>query len=250
MAIGAISFDLFDTLVDLFMDRLPEFELDGRRLRGTQALLHAAAGDFVEISLGELVGALAQVDREFREARYAQHLELPTLERFGELAARLGARQGFAERLTEVHMEALGGHVGVLEHHRDVLLALRQSGVRLGVCSNFSHAPTARRILLQAGLLDLLDAVVISEEAGFRKPRAEIFRATLSKLGSTPEATLHVGDQLAADLGGAAAVGMPGAWLLRRVRDPDARLAEHGGPPPAHVLLDLRELPDLLTRLG
>ncbi len=249
MTVRAISFDLFDTLVDLYMERLPEFELEGRRLRGTHALLHAAAQDFVATTLGDFVRALAEIDREFREARYARDLELPTLERFGELGTRLGAGEDFAARLTEVHMKALRGHVRALDHHREVLLALRR-GARLGVCSNFSHADTARRILEEARLLDVLDAVVISEETGFRKPRPEIFRELLAKLGAAPGDTLHVGDQLDADVAGAAAVGLRTAWLTRRIPDPDARLREHPGPLPNLVISDLGDLRDRLTRLA
>jgi HAD superfamily hydrolase (TIGR01549 family) len=249
MALRAISFDLFDTLVDLHMERLPEFEVDGRRLRGTQAILHDASRDFAQSSLADFVRLLGEVDREFREARYARDLELPTLERFAVLAARLGAAPGLAERLTGVHMGAIRAQARVVEHHRDVLLALARRA-RLGVCSNFSHAATACEILADAGLLDLLDAVVISEQTGFRKPRAEIFATALERLDAAPEETLHVGDQLAADVAGAAALGMPTGWITRRVRDREASLREHTGPAPTLELSDLRELPDLATRLG
>ena len=58
-----------------------------------------------------------------------------------------------------------------------------------------------------------------------------------------PEA---VGDSLDADVAGAAQLGMRTAWLTRRVRDPEAALREYEGPKPDHVIVDLRELEDLL----
>jgi len=37
-----------------------------------------------------------------------------------------------------------------------------------------------------------------------------------------------------------------GAWLVRRVADPEASLREHTGPAPTHVIRDLAEVPDLV----
>jgi putative hydrolase of the HAD superfamily len=118
--------------------------------------------------------------------------------------------------------------------------------VRLAVCSNFSHGETARFVLEQAGLLEHFDPVVISEDVGIRKPRAEIFEAVLERLGAAPAEVIHVGDSLTADVAGAATLGMRTAWLTRRVRDPEAALRDYEGPAPDHVIEDLAGLEPLL----
>jgi 2-haloacid dehalogenase/putative hydrolase of the HAD superfamily len=92
--------------------------------------------------------------------------------------------------------------------------------------------------------------VVISEEVGVRKPRGEIFAAALERLGTAPEAALHVGDSLRADVGGAHAAGITSAWITRRVRDPERKLREHAGPQPDFVIRDLAEISQLLARGG
>ena len=46
-----------------------------------------------------------------------------------------------------------------------------------------------------------------------------------------PEELLHVGDNLVADIEGAATLGMRTVWLTRKVKDPDAALAAYEGPP-------------------
>ena len=117
---------------------------------------------------------------------------------------------------------------------------------RVGVCSNFSHTPTAERVLDAAGLRPHLTSVVVSESVGIRKPRPEIFEAALRELGVAPEETLHVGDNLDADVAGASALGMRTAWLTRRVRDAEAKLAAHEGPKPDHVIGRLDEIGGLL----
>jgi FMN phosphatase YigB (HAD superfamily) len=159
------------------------------------------------------------------------------------------ADPALAEHLVETHMSGLEGHVRGVDHHGEVLQVLGAE-VRIGLCSNFSHSPTAMRVLERTGLREYFDAIVVSDQLGIRKPRPEIFEAVLEALDVAPEETLHVGDNLAADVAGAARVGIRTAWVTRRVRDPQAALAEFDGPRPDWQIEDLRELPPLLDGAG
>jgi putative hydrolase of the HAD superfamily len=145
-----------------------------------------------------------------------------------------------------MHMGGLRAQVRAVAHHAELLASLRQQA-RVGLCSNFSHSPTALRVLAESGLDAHLDAVVISEEVGIRKPRPEIFRAVLEALDVAPEETLHVGDSLDADVRGAAAVGIRTVWITRRVRDPEAVLARFDGPAPDWQIADLAELSSIVA---
>lgn len=248
--VAAVSLDLFDTLVDHHMQRLPRVRLDpddpAPGMPSTLGALHRAVRAHAELTLGEFAAALRAVDGELRGERRREHRELPTLERFAALLARLGIEApGLAEELTEVHMGLLREVSEAPAHHRDVLRGLR-SRVRLALCSNFTHTPTARRVLEEAGLAEHFDAVVVSEAVGFRKPRREIFDAVVEGLGVEPGAILHVGDNLAADVAGAAAAGMRTAWITRRVPDREAALRGYEGPAPEFVVSDLGELASLV----
>ena len=188
-----------------------------------------------------------EVDRELRAPRAREGRELPTLERMEAVVARLGVdAPGLPARLTATHMRLLRGQVSALEHHPGVVGALRDAGLRVGVCSNFSHSETALRVLEEARLRWLFDAVIVSDAVTWRKPRPEIFEATLACLGVAPEETLHVGDSLKADVDGAAALGLRTAWVTRRIPDADEALAAHEGAPPDHVVADLAEIPALV----
>ena len=247
MPIRAVVFDLFDTLVDLHMDRLPPVEIDGRRFPSTAGHLHALVAEQAPVSWPDFAQALYAVEREVRAPRSEQGRELPTLERMQEILRRLGLRDAaLAERLTETHMRLLREQVTTLPHHVEVLERLCGS-VRLAVCSNFSHSQTALRILEDAGLRWYLDAVLVSDATGFRKPRREIFAATCAVLGVAPAETLHVGDHLKLDVAGAGAAGLATAWLVRRVADPEAALRAHAGPAPSHIIRDLAEVPGLVA---
>lgn len=248
--IRAISFDLFDTLVDLPLDRLPPVRIDGDLVSPTAPGLHALLGEGAPISFPVFARALRAVDREVRRRQHQQGREVSTRERFTELARALGVvDDALVERMTAEHMGRLKGQVRALAHHPALLRSLRER-VRLGVCSNFTDTETALAVLDETDLLAPLDAIAVSERVGWRKPRREIFEALLADLALAPEEVLHVGDNLAADVGGAAVAGMRTVWLTRRVPDPAEARRRHAGPLPEFTLADLSQLPELLERIG
>jgi len=243
-----VIFDLFDTLVDLHYERIPREQYEGKAVPPTARALHAAVAERSDIDFKGFLDVVSAVDEEFRDARYARGLELPTEERFAAVVERLGLVDSeLPGVMTAIHMGAILEHTAVPAHHAEILAGLRRR-VRIGLCSNFSHSETALRILEQYDLRRHIDAVVISDSVGIRKPRVEIFAAALDRLGAAPAEVLHVGDSLHADVGGAAASGIPSAWITRRVSDADRRLREHAGARPDFVIRDLAELSELLDR--
>ena len=240
MAIRALSFDLFDTLVDLGRGN------PRSAIRSTVQALHREVATHVSLDLDTFTERLRDSDRGLRE-RHANGAEIATEIRFAHFLDELGvAHPSLAERLTRIHMGLLRSQVAVPGHHLDVLTELRERAP-IALCSNFSHAPTARSILDDSELAPLLDPIVISVELGLRKPRRELFEAVLKGLGTAPEETLHVGDNLRADVAGAREAGLRTAWITRRVGYPARALADHDGPPPDHVISDLAEILPLLA---
>jgi len=245
--IRALVFDLFDTLVDLDLSGLPTVEIRGRRLPSTAGALHAELSKHVEVPFEAFMEALATVERELRAPRAEAGRELATLERFEALLGHLEVTDPeLPGILTQTHMALVRGQVGLLAHHAALLASLHER-VRLAVCSNFSHSQTALAILEEAGLRWHLDAVVVSDAIGWRKPRREVFEATLAILGVEACETLHVGDSLSSDIAGAAAAGLRTAWITRQVPRPQEALKRYRGPRPDHVLADLAELQELLS---
>ena len=98
----------------------------------------------------------------------------------------------------------------VLGSAQALLESLRQRGLKTGIVVNsWPEPPRVLRAAAEAyGLAQLLDVQVYSAEVGVRKPAPEIFLRACADVGVEPRAALHVGDDLAADVQGAAAVGM------------------------------------------
>lgn len=258
--VRGIVFDLFDTLVDQNHDRLAPVMVEGRKLGATTPGLHAEARDQfgIDLSILEFADRLRSTDQELRIDTIDQGIELSTLDRFIAFGLRLGLADAagngtdlvaFGEALTSVHMGALYAACTTPPHHEAVLMALSVNH-KMGLCSNFSHAETARAILRDAEFDQHLDTIVISEEMGIRKPRPEIFEKVINDLGFAPDEILHVGDNLRADVEGAAAVGMRTVWITRQVKDPEAQMAAYDGPGPDFALENLMDLPVLAARLA
>lgn len=97
-----------------------------------------------------------------------------------------------------------------------LLETLRERGLKLAVVANAWPEPArlVRRELDDLGIAERVDVVVLSSEAGARKPEPAIFEQALAELGVAAGDALFVGDRLVADVQGAAAVGMFTAQAL------------------------------------
>jgi putative hydrolase of the HAD superfamily len=90
-----------------------------------------------------------------------------------------------------------------------LLESLRERGLKLGLVSNaFDPPDLLHRDLAQLGIAERLDVALFSSEVGRRKPDPEIFQRALAALAVAPSEALFVGDTLASDIAGAAALGM------------------------------------------
>ena len=246
MPIRAIVFDLFDTLVDLRLEDFPQVEFRNRRFAASLGVLHELVGRFAEVDFDHFGDTLFDVDRGLRDRFYAADVEVPSIDRFRALALRLGIEAPeLPDLLTETHMRMFRENSPAPAHHAALLERLR-ARVKLGLCSNFTHAQTAHAVLEQTGLAAHLDATVISETFGWRKPKRDIFERVLGDLDVGPHEAIHVGDSLKADVGGASALGIRTVWVTRRVKDPAKALADHPGPKPDHQIADLAEVVEFL----
>lgn len=128
----------------------------------------------------------------------------------------------------------------------DLLVRLAGEGRRVAILSNWPLAATIDRYVEVMGWRPLLAAVVVSQRVGVIKPHPATFAAARAALGD-PEAAaiLHVGDDWAADVVGAAAVGWRTAWVTARPADSPLP----GSIPDGSVTPDL-ELADVSGLVG
>jgi len=115
--------------------------------------------------------------------------------------------QSIADHFMDLKEAAVEPFPGAVE----VLVELRQAGIRLGLVTNGS-SELQRAKLLRHGLSDFFEAVVVEGELGRGKPHAIAFETALAQLGAEPHDAWMVGDNLEADIAGASAVGIFSVW--------------------------------------
>lgn len=242
-----ILFDFFNTLVVSNSSRIPKLEVDGREVTTTAPLLHRRlVRERPELEVDAVYRALASASRKARKKRGPELREPPALERFQDVAAELGlaaANGALPRELLACHMEAVTGCFALPAAHRRLLETLR-AGHRLGIFSNFDHAPGLLGLLRDHGVEGWFDPVVISETIGYRKPGAPAFREALALAGEEPRHILFVGDSLEHDVQGALQAGMDVAWINLE-GEPETPSWQ-----PTYTLAGLPELGPLLERLA
>lgn len=242
---AGVLFDLFGTLVHFDERRLPEMEIDGRRVRTTLGTLAPLCAELVPgVAPAALWAALRAVTAEIIGARATDHAEVPSRERFRRALARVGCdgargAEG-ALLLSRAHMRMIADVTWLPPAHADVVAAARREH-RLAVVSNFDDTATAYEILARLGLLAHLDTVVVSEAVGVRKPHPALVRVALHALGLEAKDCLFVGDTYVEDVLGAHAAGIEVAWI-----DRDGGGHASDGPRPHYVLGALPELSAVL----
>src|SRR5262245_3629754 len=93
----------------------------------------------------------------------------------------------------------------------DTLRHLRNAGIKRGIITNGSVVVQDAKIE-QLGLSALVEAVLISEREGIRKPNPEIFHRAVARLGVEVSQTWFIGDNPVDDVAGAVAVGLRTFW--------------------------------------
>jgi putative hydrolase of the HAD superfamily len=127
------------------------------------------------------------------------------------------------------------------------LQTLRVAGYRLGLISNNPDAAHARRLIAAAKLESYFDPIVLSAEAGVRKPNPALFRRVLDAWNQPPEQCVVIGDNLGADILGAQLTGLRHVWVTQYA-DHAANRAHQGNIVPEAEIASLADLPGLLER--
>ncbi len=226
-----ILFDFFGTLVD------HSAAGDPLGFRGSHRYLLDLGAD---LGYDEFLAGWAGTYEEFDRASALDHREFSMADVGGAyLRSVLGhdptpaQLDGYLDR----YLAEWNGAVRHLPGMPRFLAALRRDH-RLAVVSNTHDDLLVPGHLDAMGVRDLMDAVVLSIEVGWRKPHPEIYATALRGLGIGPADAVFVGDTYRADFQGPERVGIR-AYLI----DPGGRAPV----PPDRRLGSVFELPDRLV---
>ena len=132
-----------------------------------------------------------------------------------EVYATVGAEFGFDAPVVE---QLITSFWAEYPHHCQLdsgvaatLAELRRRGKRLGIVTN-GVASVQNAAIDALGIRGAMDAILISETEGIRKPHADIFHRAAGRVGVPPNECCFVGDHPTVDIAGAEAAGLHVLW--------------------------------------
>jgi len=185
------------------------FDLDGTLFDRDSAVRAACAAQYRAFE-----GVLGGIEPERYVARLVElddhgHADKRTV--FGTLVRELGLDSALGDTLAG-HFREVYPTVGApFPDALSTLRELRERGFAIGLVTNGGAEAQAAKVR-RLGLEPFLDATLISEREGLRKPDHRLFELALSRIGVAAEHAWHVGDHPMADVAGAHAAGITAVW--------------------------------------
>jgi FMN phosphatase YigB (HAD superfamily) len=242
IAVAAITIDFGNTLVRsdrasfaAVMERTAD-ALTHRGLVADRAAFLAAWAEERDRQFREEVPLLREVDIDQRAVRVLARLRgmrpPPAEARWDDAAAAARVEPAEIEAVVDTYSAAFIDRVQPVPDVTATLARLATDGFALGILSNWPLAVTIDRFAEAQGWLPWLRAIVVSQRVGTIKPHPGIFEAAAEALGfpagGGAGAILHVGDDWASDVVGAARVGWRAAYLRGRQADTPLPTSEPG----------------------
>ena len=232
MAIRAITFDLWDTVI---RDDSDEAKRAARGLPSKREARRAHSHALFEGRTGVTKPVFDLVydtmESAFNHVWHEQHVTWTVDERLEVLEAALRCplpkdeRAALVRTLEEMEVDVPPDPV---EGIGDAIAELA-ARFPLAVVSDAIYSPgrCLRRWLEMHGLLDCFGAFAFSDEVGHSKPHRSMFAHVAAELGVAVDEMLHIGDRDHNDIKGPHALGMKAVlFTASRDRDRDATTAD------------------------
>lgn len=189
-------FDLYGTLLDIHTDEQSKGfweAVSGMLKKGTAETVRSRY-------LGLCAGQTVPEGGEFDLLKVMRKM-------VDEFGADCSAEE-FARDFREASLKKLRVFGGAGE----MLDGLRTRGAKIYLLSN-AQACFTRYELEKSGLYDKFDGIILSSEAGWKKPSAKFFNAAFEKFGLLPEECVYIGNDLHDDIAGARSAGMRSVYI-------------------------------------
>jgi putative hydrolase of the HAD superfamily len=209
--LDTVTFDLWNTLIS----NQPQ-DFQKYRLQRVENLREALRRNGINANSDHLLDAYLKGHEKCKET-WSRNSDLSTEEQLKNMLVFLGMDE-LSGNLSDLMPDLVEAYVSpilddppdLIEGAEEILSLIEKRGYRIGLVCNTGTTPgkTIRVLLKRLGMDRYFDVITFSNELGIRKPDPRIFLHTLSQLKSQPQSSVHVGDLIDADVGGARNVGM------------------------------------------
>ena len=195
-------FDYVGTLVSC-----KGYSMDASREKLYQALVTEG----FNTARDKFMAAYTASHEKYRKIRYEQYREVTNAVWVSEALQNLGfqvaSNDTRVNAALNVFFQDFIDTIEARDGAEKLLRQAKQQG-KVGLISNFTYAPVIYKSLRKVGLGECFNAVVVSEENGWRKPSSHIFQDVLKRLQVAAQEVVYVGDSPLEDIKGAKAAGL------------------------------------------
>jgi putative hydrolase of the HAD superfamily len=201
MTFKAVIFDYIGTLVNC----------RGYSMTVSENKLYSAlAAEGFEVGKEKFLDAYHIAHLKYRRVRYEEFREVTNAIWVAEALCSLGYRVTPEDESIKAALNVFfQDFIDTLELREGAkqLLAQTAAQTKVGLISNFTHAPVIHKSLRKVGIHPYFNAIVVSEEVGWRKPSPHIFEDALARLQIKADEAVFVGDSPIEDIKGAKDAG-------------------------------------------
>ena len=198
----AVIMDFIGTLVNA-----RHYSLDASRLKLHDALTDAG----FKTDVKEFLEAYTRAHEKYRVVRYEELREVTNAvwvsEALNNLGCKVTAQDPRLKAALNVFFKDFVDSLELRPYAKKLIKKLA-ANCKLGLVSNFTYAPVIYASLKELGINQFFNAVLVSDENGWRKPHERIFQDVLRRLQVTANEAVFIGDSPLEDIKGAIAAGM------------------------------------------
>ena len=225
----AVIFDYIGTLVNC-----KGYTMDA----SMENLYSALAHEGFNVPKDQFLDAYAQAHEKYHKIRYEELREVNNAVWVAEALSNLGFEVTEADYRIKCALNVFfKAYIDSFELRDGAkkLLKQAQHKSKVGLISNFTHAPVIYLSLRHLGINAFFNAVVVSEETGWRKPSTKIFQEALNRLQTKAEEAVYIGDSPNEDIRGAKAAGLKTVFIPSQFNT-------------LHDLLESQQKPDYIEK--
>jgi len=204
--IKAVIFDFIGTLTNV-----RGYSLEASRTVSKMKLNRAIVKAGFTVDPKSFSKAYIQAYEKYRIIRYQKFVEVTNAVWISEAINDLGYKTTPDDpRIRTAVNISFEDYLNSIELRRCAkrILKMVSADYKLGLLSNFTYAPVIYAGLRKLDINQFFNAILISDEVGWRKPHPKIFNEALKRLKVSAHETVYVGDSPLEDIKGAKATGM------------------------------------------
>jgi putative hydrolase of the HAD superfamily len=202
MTLKAVIFDYIGTLVNC----------KGYNMTASENKLYCAlVAEGFEVEKVKFLDAYNEAHLKYRRVRYEEFREVTNAVWVAEALCSLGYRVRPEDECIKAALNVFfQDFIDTLELREGAKQLLMQTAAqtKVGLISNFTHAPVIHKSLRKIGINPYFNAIIISEEVGWRKPSPRIFEDALTRLQVKTDEAVFIGDSPIEDIKGAKDAGL------------------------------------------